>query len=271
MKFWQVDAFTNEIFKGNPAAVVILEPEIANTVNSDLMQNIAMELNLSETAFVVLGNKNQIRWFTPNSEVNLCGHATLSAAHIMYNHGFADQDKPIEFCSKSGKLIVTKNNDLYTLDFPAQEALEKEEYYNTIKSIIDSEILYIGSNNEDCLIVLKSSDDLINYQPNHSEICKLTERGLVITAEDKSGKYDYIYRTFYPKLNVPEDPVTGSANTCLAPYWSNILEKTKLKAKQVSMRTGELTIELVDDRVLLTGNAVTVFSADLNLNSNMLA
>lgn len=263
MNFWQVDAFTNEIFSGNPAAVFIFDQE--PSVN--LMIKIAREMNLSETAFVIREADLKIRWFTPNTEVNLCGHATLSAAHILWQEGFVDNNK-IVFQSKSGLLTVTKNRNGCTLDFPLQPPSEKKEYLDQITLILRLAPDFIGSNGEDCMAVVSDDKIVRTFSPDYQKICELTERGFLLTAKDKSGEYDYIYRAFFPKLDVPEDPVTGSANTCLAAYWSKRLNKQKLKAYQLSERGGTLDVEILQDRVLITGEAVTVFKGVMELDGN---
>jgi len=262
MKFWQVDSFTEEIFKGNPAAVFIVESELSD----QLMKNIAMEMNLSETAFVHLGDKLAIRWFTPAAEVNLCGHATLAAAHVLWEQGMVAENK-IEFSSKSGVLGVTKDSYGYTLDFPAQPAEEKPQYYDQIRSMLGCSPIFVGSNGEDCMAVVEDADFLRNFEPPLVEISKLIERGFLLTSRDKSDAYDYIYRAFFPKLNIAEDPVTGSSNTCLAPYWAHQLQRSRLTAFQASSRGGELMLELSETRVLIGGKAVTVLEGELALSA----
>ncbi len=262
MKFWQVDAFTNEVFTGNPAAVFIFDHE----PQYELMMKIAREMNLSETAFVIMGVKMKIRWFTPSAEVNLCGHATLAAAHILWQENLASGKKLI-FQSKSGPLTVTKAKEGYTLDFPLQPSIEKPEYKNQITDILNITPEYVGSNGEDCVAVVKDDATVYAFSPNFNKISALAERGFLLTAQDSSGQYDYIYRGFFPKLNVPEDPVTGSANTCLAPYWAKRLNKTKLSARQVSERSGSLVVEISGQRVLITGPSVTVFEGKMAIES----
>jgi len=260
LKVWQVDAFTNKAFSGNPACVLILETDISD----QLKQDIAMEMNLSETVFVVLNDKPSIRWFTPNSEVNLCGHATLAAAHILWSEGFIRTDA-ITLQSKSGLLGISRKENGYTLDFPAQTLIEKPEYKTFITDILKCTASYIGSNGFDCVAVIDDHNFLNSYQPNAELISLLPERGFILTTLDKTGNYDYLYRAFFPKLDIVEDPVTGSANTALAPYWSAFLNKKKLKAHQLSKRGGELNLSVENGRVLITGNAVTVMTAQLHL------
>lgn len=265
MKFWQVDAFTENPFSGNPAAVVVLKEDISD----ELKQKIAMEMNLSESAFVVISkNETEIRWFTPNAEVNLCGHATLAAAHVLWSEGLL-QNENITFKSKSGPLGVSKNDSGYTLDFPKQPPIEKIEYTDLVSAILGVRPTYIGSNEEDCVAVIDDADLLKNITPDFEKIKQLPERGFLLTAKDSSGEYDYLYRGFFPKLDIPEDPVTGSANTLLAPYWSEKLDKTSLNAYQASARGGELSLEVIDKRVLISGNAVTVITGEINLGESI--
>ncbi|MCH9625927.1 MAG: putative isomerase YddE [Chlamydiales bacterium] len=263
MNFWQVDAFTSEIFSGNPAAVFIFDQE----PSTHLMMKIAREMNLSETAFVIKSPELKICWFTPNAEVNLCGHATLSAAHILWQEGIVD-NSTIVFNSRSGLLTVTKNKKGYTLNFPLQPPTEKKEYAEQIFQILGLAPEYIGSNGEDCMAVVPDDATVCLFSPDYQKICTLAERGFLLTAQDKSGEFDYIYRGFFPKLDVPEDPVTGSANTCLAAYWSKRLHKQNLKARQASARGGTLEIEILQGRVLITGEAVTVFKGVMRLNGD---
>ncbi|MCB1117858.1 MAG: PhzF family phenazine biosynthesis protein [Chlamydiia bacterium] len=259
MNFWQVDAFADKIFEGNPAAVFIFDRE----PSVDLMMKIAREMNLSETAFVIKGEDLQIRWFTPNAEVNLCGHATLSAAHILWQEGLVENSEII-FKSRSGSLRVTRSGIGYTLDFPLQPPTEQRDS-DLVMQILGLEPEFIGSNGEDCMAVVLNDEIVRTFSPNYQKICHLPERGFLLTAKDQSGEFDYIYRAFFPKLDVPEDPVTGSANTCLAPYWSMRLNKQKLRARQISARGGTLDLEILKDRVLITGSAVTVFQGVMDM------
>ena len=261
MKIWQVDSFTQDTFKGNPAAVVILTSDISD----ELKQNIAMEMNLSETVFVLLqGDKTEIRWFTPSIEVDLCGHATLAAAHILWTENFIDQEE-ILFTSRSGSLgVVKKGDNAYMLDFPEQPPIAKPEYFSLVKDIIGFEAHYIASNGEDCMIVVDDINHIYTAQPDFDKICQLSERGILLTAQDHEGKYDFIYRAFFPKCGIAEDPVTGSATTILAPYWGKALQKTDLLAYQASKRGGELGLNISKKgRVQITGKAITVLEGTL--------
>lgn len=250
LKLYQIDAFANRPFEGNPAAVIPLKEWLSD----ESMQAIAEENHLSETAFFVpLKDGFHIRWFTPEKEVKLCGHATLACAYVIFNEmGFKSES--ILFDSLSGKLLVSRNGDLLTLDFPLQtpepcplpealvEGLGKENYIE--------DCLY----NEDYLVVVENEEVLAQIKPNLYYIEQLDLRGLIVTAP--SSNYDFVARFFAPKYGIAEDPVTGSAFTQLAPYWSKRLEKNKLKAKQISSRSGEVLCELREDRVLISGKAV---------------
>lgn len=220
-----------------------------------------MEMNLSETAFVIRKPALKIRWFTPNSEVNLCGHATLAAAHTIWSNGF--EEESLVFDSKSGPLKVSKNKDSYVLDFPVQPAEDRAP--RLIQSITNIDPVYCGSNGEDFMAVLPNARDVIDFKPDLDAISGLDERGFIVTAQDDSGQYDYIYRAFFPKLGIEEDPVTGSANTILTPYWGKALGKKALSAFQASKRTGQLGVRIEADRVLISGQAVTVLSGEMHL------
>lgn len=261
MKIWQVDSFSDKPFKGNPAAVMILEKDISDK----LKQDIAMEMNLSETAFVVINNgKSEIRWFTPGAEVDLCGHATLAAAHILWTEGFISENE-IRLDSKSGALTVSKNSIGYTLDFPLQPSIEKPENANQVSAILGMTPKYVGANQFICVAELEEAKQVRDATPDLEKVEKLQEFGLAITAKSDDTAYDYIYRTFFPKLSVPEDPVTGAANTALAPYWSKQLGKETLSAYQASARGGTLTLEVLNERVLISGKAKTILSGNLNI------
>lgn len=245
MKFYQVDSFTKTVFAGNPAAVFVLDKPISN----ELKALIAREMNLSETAFVT--DLTNLQWFTPGSEVDLCGHATLAAAHILFEKGFIKSDRHI-FKSRSGELPVRKVGSLLELDFPSQPP--------TLKNILGKNSIYSGSNGEDAVIVVDSEEAVRGFVPDYEAISNLDERGLIVTAKSNEG---YVYRAFFPKLSVPEDPVTGSANTLLAPYWSGVTGEKVFKVRQLSERGGDLEVELTENRVLIRGSAITVLEGEL--------
>ena len=258
MKLFQVDAFTNKIFKGNPAAVCPFNEWISD----ELMQSIAEENNLSETVFFV---KNQqqfdIKWFTPSCEIDLCGHATLAAAHIIFTE-LNFQEEIIEFNSKSGILTVKKNNNWYTLNFPS-ESIAKINTPQILKEALQVPIenTYLGK--WKLLVELKDEALVKNLKPNFSKLAQLDSSGIIVTSKGKN--IDFVSRFFAPKIGINEDPVTGSAHTLLIPFWSKKLNKTKLEAIQLSKRTGFLKCEFLDNRVEISGEAITYLKGELTI------
>jgi PhzF family phenazine biosynthesis protein len=248
LTLYQIDAFTSKPFKGNPAAVIPLETWLPD----DAMQSIAEENNLSETTFFVPTKSGfHIRWFTPITEVDLCGHATLAAAYVLFN--FLGYDKgTIAFDSKSGMLTVIQNKDWLVMDFPAQPPIHCDLPDDIIKAFGKKPIECLRS--EDYIVVFETESDISSVNPDMDYLKKLDLRGVIITS--KSQQYDFVSRFFAPKYGIEEDPVTGSSHTQLIPYWAKKLGKTKLTVKQVSRRGGELICELQNDRVLISGKAV---------------
>lgn len=248
---YHVDAFSTKLFDGNSAAVCPLE----NWLSDAQMQSIAMENNLSETAFILREKENehyQIRWFTPNTEVALCGHATLASAFIIFNY-LGHLKEQIIFNSKSGELRVTKNASFLTMDFPALP------YTPIILSPLVLKALNIQAvetyeSTFDLLMILENEDVVKDAKPNLYEISKLKYRGIILSAPANQNNVDVYSRCFYPGCDVPEDPVTGSAHCVIAPYWSNRLAKHEIYARQGLKRKGELRCEIVNDRVLLSGS-----------------
>jgi PhzF family phenazine biosynthesis protein len=248
LKRYQVDAFTEAIFKGNSAVVCPLD----NWLPDAVMQNIAMENNLSETAFYVkTADGYHIRWFTPTVEVALCGHATLATAYVLFNHENHVGDT-IVFQSKSGPLHVTKSNDLIRLDFPADTLTEVAVEANVYAGFAEQPSK-IFKGKTDYMFVYDSETSIKNCQPDFSVVKKLNARGVIITA--KGNTVDFVSRFFGPQAGVDEDPVTGSAHTTLTPYWANVLGKNKLTAIQLSQREGKLICELNGNRVWMSGTA----------------
>jgi len=259
LKIYQIDAFTDTLFKGNPAAVVPL----VEWLSEESLLNIAAENNLSETAFYLpSGDFFEIRWFTPEVEVDLCGHATLSAAHVIFQHEHYQKDQIIFHTKNSGNLTVTKNGDYYTLDFPLDhlEAVTVQEQFTLPFSISPKEV-WRGSS--DYVLVFEKEEDIINLSFDFLAISKIEARGIIVTAPGKSS--DFVSRFFGPRVGVNEDPVTGSAHTSLSYYWSKRLGKDKLTAVQLSKRTGQMTCEVMGNRVHLTGKAVTYMTGILNI------
>jgi len=257
LSLYQIDAFASELFEGNPAAVCPLD----KWLSEDIMQKIAFENNLSETAFFVpKKNGFHIRWFSPTNEVNLCGHATLASAFVIFNILNYDQNI-IEFESKSGLLKVIKDNDNLILDFPAQPptSCETTQEFINVLNITPIECL----KSEDLIVVLNDENDVKTVEPNFEQLKKFDLRGIIVTAQSK--KYDFVARCFFPGLGILEDPVTGSAYTQLAPYWADKLGKDFFKVKQLSARGGELICELYKDRVLISGKAVKYMEGKINI------
>jgi PhzF family phenazine biosynthesis protein len=250
-KIYQVDAFTDKLFSGNPAAVCILDTWMDNK----LMQSIGSENNLSETAFAVPNGKDfEIRWFTPTMEVDLCGHATLATAFVIFN--ILDYpEKVIRFHSpRSGWLSVEKIDDMFFLDFPTDKLeLLTEEQCVIIEKCIGMKPTELYKGKTDYVAVIENERSLQTLQPDFDEIIKLKARGLIVTA--KGDNVDFVSRFFAPQSGVNEDPVTGSAHTSLIPLWSKKLGKRQMIAHQLSKRGGQLVCEYKDDRCLIGGKA----------------
>jgi PhzF family phenazine biosynthesis protein len=261
LKIYQVDAFTNHIFGGNPASVCPLDEWISDS----LMQQIASENNQAETAFYIKkGNNFEIRWFTPSIEVDLCGHATLAAAHVLFSHeGYKGQI--INFTSyRSGPLNVYRTHDLLTLDFPA-DTITETQVTNELYAGLSKKPLTAYKGKTDYMLVYDNQSAIEKIIPDFAKIATLQEcRGLIITAPGKSS--DFVSRFFAPQSGINEDPVTGSAHTSLTPYWSKRLGKSKLTAIQLSPRMGYLSCEMSNDRVLISGNAKTYMTGSISLD-----
>ena len=257
---FQVDAFTDTLFKGNPAAVVPID----EWMSPKEMQHIAMENNLSETAFIVKKNDNEfgIRWFTPETEVDLCGHATLAAAHVIMTE-LESGLNTVEFNSNSGKLAVEKTGSTYWLNFPSQPP-EPVSLPKLIPEAIGTIPIYAGLN-VDLLLLVESEQILRQLKPNFDMIRNLDVRGVIVTAESDDPSIDFVSRFFAPAVGVPEDPVTGSAHTVLTPFWSKRLGKTELSAQQVSARGGYLKCVDVGDRVKIGGSAITYMKGSISV------
>lgn len=256
---YQVDAFASKLFEGNPAAVCPLDEWLPD----ETMQSIAAENNLSETAFFVPKNAGfHIRWFTPKSEVDLCGHATLASAYVLFNILGYEKEK-IEFYSRSGILAVTRDKDWLVMDFPLQPPVACEVPKEIVAAFDKMPVECLKA--EDLIVVFDSEKYIESANPDIGQLLKLDSRGVAITA--KSSRYDFVSRFFAPKYGIPEDPVTGSAYTQLAPYWAPRIGSNRLRAKQISSRGGELICELVDDRVLIYGKAVKYLEGKINIEA----
>ena len=256
----QIDAFTDKPFGGNPAAVCITtEP-----LEALLMQQIASEMNLSETAFLVKkGEGFHLRWFTPAHEVELCGHATLASAFMLWDKGLLPPDEEALFYTLSGELRARKEGDEIVLDFPATPAQAADD--PEIKALFDTEIKFLGKNSYDYLVVLEKEEEVIQLKPDFNRLAAIDCRGLIVSAPSHSGEYDIVSRFFAPACGINEDPVTGSAHCTLAPYWSGVLGKKTLSAYQASARGGKLEVEYLGERVKLKGKAVTVMLGEFFL------
>ena len=263
MNLFQVDAFTNEIFKGNPAGVCILSDNL--NINDVLLQNIAMEMNVSETAFLVKFNgEYNLRWFTPETEVEFCGHATLSSAHILWETGLEKIEDEITFKTKSGKLFANKRNDKIELNFPSIEVTEIHDN-EKINAAFGIKPKFIGTDNKRYLLEIDNYKELIGIKPDYNLLKEIGRTAFMVTCKSDT-KYDFYSRFFAPSVGINEDPVTGSAHSYLTPYWAKKLNKKILNAYQASSRGGEIECELANNmRVLLRGNAKTVFEIKINV------
>jgi PhzF family phenazine biosynthesis protein len=255
----QVDAFTARPFAGNPAAVCIL-PEAPP---ESWMRDVAREMNLSETAFLVPqdGSYN-LRWFTPAVEVDLCGHATLASAHVLWEEGRLAVDAQARFHTRSGLLLAERKRHWIEMDFPAK-AEQATEAPEGLAAALGMAPVYVGRNQFDYLVEVESAEALRGLKPDHSALRKLPVRGVIVTARSDAAEFDFISRFFAPGAGVDEDPVTGSSHVCLAPYWSRRLGKTEMTAYQASPRGGVVRVRVAGDRVFLGGQAVTVLRGEL--------
>lgn len=249
LDYYVVDAFADEVFKGNPAAVYVLEEWLPEST----MQKIAIENNLSETAFTVKKNQEfELRWFTPDREIDLCGHATLATAFVLFNY-YKILDETIKFSTQSGNLFVTRIKDYYYMDFPSimpKKVPILTEYEEAIGAKIKEAYLA-----RDLFFVLEDEKTVAKLQPDFTAI-KNFELGIGVIVTAESVQKDFVSRTFFPKLTINEDPVCGSAHSNLIPYWAERMNKTKLSAYQMSSRGGDLECELKEDRVIIGGKAV---------------
>jgi PhzF family phenazine biosynthesis protein len=257
---YQVDAFALEVFQGNPAAVCILDrwPDEA------VMQQVANENNLSETAFAVPAEKcYEIRWFTPAMEVALCGHATLATAHVLFNHLEHPGDEICFNTIQSGRLNVKRNGELLTLDFPA-DTMEEMVVSELIVTALMTPPLKAFRGKTDFMFVFASESEIASMDPDFGLLSQVGGRGVIVTAP--GNDVDFVSRFFAPQTGINEDPVTGSAHTSLTPYWSRVLGKRQLTARQLSSRGGELVCEDKGDRVEISGHAVTYMIGEINIH-----
>ncbi len=262
MKLFQVDAFTETLFAGNPAGVCLLEADAPDT----WMQSMAAEMNLSETAFL-LGTPSgwSLRWFTPRVEVALCGHATLSTAHIMLQEGILLPGNEAVFHTKSGPLSAKAEEEWIVLDFPSKKVVSVTPPPGLIEALglERDEFLFCGKNKDDYLLELPDEELVRSLDPDFVALSDVEARGTMVTAPSSRCEFDFASRFFAPAVGVNEDPVTGSAHCALAPYWGKKLGKTLMNAEQVSARGGAMLVEVQGERVLLRGKAVTVFRGEI--------
>jgi PhzF family phenazine biosynthesis protein len=253
-----IDAFTQKRFHGNPAAVVIADKEL----DTDLMQSIATENNLAETAFVVPnGERYAIRWFTPTMEVDLCGHATLASAYALHESGYATGDT-LAFGSRSGTLTVARQGDRLVLDFPTRPATPDSDFQNHIAKALKVMPTEVHRARE-MMAVLQSEEEVRSLRPCLDSVLQLPGYGLVVTAPGQ--ECDFVSRFFAPQVGVPEDPVTGSTHCTLIPYWSRRLGKKHLHARQLSARGGELWCEDRGDRVTIAGHCALYLRGEISV------
>ena len=266
----QVDAFTREVFRGNPAAVCLLP----GPVDARWMQSVAREMNLSETAFLLPRSPRVygLRWFTPAVEVDLCGHATLAAAHVLWEEGLAARPAGLRFETRSGELGATSRDDWIELDFPAEPAEPADPPRGLIEALGVAP-RYVGRNRFDHLVEVASEADLRAVAPDMAALRRIGGRGVIVTSRTERGApaagrpagetFDFVSRFFAPATGIDEDPVTGSAHCCLGPYWRSRLGRNPLTGYQASARGGVVRVRVAGERVHLGGQAVTVFRTAL--------
>jgi len=256
----QVDAFTDKPFAGNPAAVCVL-PQPAP---DDWMRNVAREMNLSETAFLTPQDGGfALRWFTPAVEVDLCGHATVASAHVLWEDGHLPADRQARFHTRSGLLLADRRGEWIELDFPAKLGAAAAPPPELLPALGVANAAFVGRNAFDYLVEVDSEETVRALSPDFTALRKVQVRGVIVTARASSGGFDFVSRFFAPGSGIDEDPVTGSAHCALGPYWSERLGKTEMLAFQASARGGVVRVTIAGDRVLLGGQAVTVMTAEL--------
>ena len=261
----QVDAFTNRLFSGNPAAVCVLN----SPADERWMQDVAREMNLSETAFLHWEDGSgsfRLRWFTPEVEVDLCGHATLAAAHVLWTEGHLPGETTAWFQTRSGLLKAERRDDWIVLDLPVtpvQLLPGSVADSDSLSEVVGAPVKFAAYSRFDCLIELESESAVRSVAPDMAKLAALPVRGVIVTARSESSEYDFVSRFFAPRLGVNEDPVCGSAHCCLGPYWGERLRKSEMVAYQASPRGGVLRVGLRGDRVRIGGQAVTVFKGEL--------
>jgi PhzF family phenazine biosynthesis protein len=259
LPLYQVDAFTDKPFDGNPAAVCLLE----GPRHAAWMQQVGMEMNLSETAFIYPENDGyRLRWFTPNVEVDLCGHATLASAHVLWESGLLQPGQQAQFHTRSGLLTADRHADGIELNFPATP-VEPAPPPTGLAEALGVSPNFVGKSRFDYLIAVDSEATVRRLAPDFAALGKLPVRGVIVTAEATMPEFDFVSRFFAPACGIPEDPATGSSHCCLAPFWRERLGKDTMRGYQASARGGILGVRVVGERVCLRGQAVTVLRGEL--------
>lgn len=259
IEIFQIDAFSRQPFGGNPAAVTLL-PDYPD---DEWMQQVAAEMSLSETAFLrARADGFDLRWFTPEVEVELCGHATLASAHFLWERGEVDPAEEISFWTLSGRLTAKRSGEWIELDFPSQAPAAIEPRPQLLAAL-GVEARWLGKNRYDYLVEVASESEVRGTKPDFGRLRKLAERGVMVTSAADAPEFDFVSRFFAPAVGIDEDPVTGSAHTCLAPYWAERMGKSELLGYQASRRGGVVRTHVLGDRVLLGGQAVTVLRGRL--------
>jgi PhzF family phenazine biosynthesis protein len=259
LPLYQVDAFTDKPFAGNPAAVCILE----GPRHAAWMQQVGMEMNLSETAFVYPENDGfRLRWFTPAVEVDLCGHATLASSHVLWETGRLKSSEQARFHTRSGLLTADRHPDGIELDFPANPA-EPSSLPAGLAEALGVAPSFVGKSRFDYLIAVDSEEAVRRMTPDFAALAKVSARGVIVTAQATTPGFDFVSRFFAPSCGIPEDPATGSSHCCLAPFWRERLGKDSMRGYQASPRGGVIGVQVKGPRVYLRGQAVTVLRGEL--------
>ena len=262
MRLLHIDAFTDRPFRGNPAAVCLLERER----DAAWMQSVGAEMNLSETAFLAPRSDGwSLRWFTPTVEVDLCGHATLASAHALWSEAMLDPNEVARFHTKSGLLTAMRRGDWIELNFPATRETASEPAPGLLESLGVATPKYVGRNKFDYIVEVESEDAVRALNPDHARLRSIPVRGVIVTSRSSNADYDFVSRFFAPGSGIDEDPVTGSAHCCLTPYWAAKLGKNELAAYQASKRGGMMRVALDGDRVRMAGRAVTIMRGRLEV------
>ena len=255
-----VDAFTNVPFSGNPAAVCVMQ----EARSDEWLRNVAREMNLSETAFLVPRNGDfDLRWLTPAVEVDLCGHATIGSAHVLWQDGHLLGGKQARFHTRSGLLTADRRGDWIELDFPAKIATAADAPPELLAALGVPAPVAVTRNQFDYMVEVESEQQLRSLKPDHTALRRIPVRGVIVTARSSAAEFDFVSRFFAPQSGIDEDPVTGSAHTALGPYWAAKLGKKEMTGYQASARGGVVRVRLNGDRVILGGQAVTIMEATL--------